>query len=640
MSRNSLCVIVNGTNLYSNIISRALDYVDIDAVVTDKIPEEHYDNIIIFGEPNSIQENLIIGYTIKYHPSLYYLGSVNSIKNYCKYNKYINIMLYDVDEDNYSIIRDMQLVVGTERCNIVPNPAYSLEFGPRSKHLADVYGLIKNDIVTDEDYTELYNLSARVSVRLGLLKNDNIEKIQAYVYDNGLPVDIRIIHNIDEYFKYFSVVDRIQQPSEYKGLSLSANIINNDMDAQQWKEYRIGSLSKYHMLDLGKIALIVNNGRINHNTSYYNALNLNTEQLGTMYESLKPIDECMSKQIINYEKYGCMESYDIDHISYAKNKSKLSYEHDGGVKVIKNMYNYFIRDYKAHMFYAHLPVDYPWIGVLDSNETKLHIDGLFDSVWFQRSLLSCYGFVTSSEYAKKYMYEKYNKINIKSLCSSFTISTMFPSIRYQKHIKLGNKITYVYEQCTNPFSIFKFFDHTELYQKYYYGFSLPPSVNMDNNIIDDSWSTGCRKYVLDIYSGIMSFTFNIEDPLQSYTNDKENIFSRNNLIHNEKVKSAYWDINRCINSCRSTDTWDDSDVYITEIDPNALTSPILAYCTYHSIPLIINKCCLSIEYLGEDYPLFNGYISEESIANTITYLSKRKIHLPMTITETDIYQKI
>lgn len=637
----NLCAVINGSELLMDIIRKSfsrIGIIDVEYCVASSMPKEAHRSIAIIGEPNSIQENYILNYELKYNPLMYYIGPIGGIVSYSKLISYTDVLVYDTENKNEEL-KELQRTLGTSKVHYIPNPVYSLELPPRTKQLGYVYGLLKYDVVSEEDYLELFELSARVTVKLGLLCNGHVGQIQDYVCDKGLPVEIRIIYNVDEYYRYFCDIDRIQQPDEYHALGLIANIPSfSEADALiSWKERRNQLLSVYHSLELGKIPLIINNGKSHKCTAYHYAKSLNIDELNSMHQQLSEAESIeLADQSMRYEKYGQIDSFiTTDHVAYHKERTKINtiyecFAHlsmDGGVKLIHNLHSMFVVNYKCNLLYANIPVDYPWIALFDMN--TIEVDEVFASQWFQKSLVTCVGFLTFSNLSVSYLQHKYDTIGVKSFFEKFTISAMMYPAMYHKHYrKHANKLCYVYEDGTNPFSLFKYVNND--YHKMYYGMTLPEEITIDDTNSNISWEQGCKKHINTIYPNINSFTFNVTDPVKA-----------GNTLTNERVKSAFWDIFRCIKSCSKTDQYKDADVYITELNPETLHSPIIAYCIHHCIPIIVNLCPLAIEYLGENYPLFDGInLEANSITKAVTYLMEMRLHIPETIIETELYSTI
>jgi hypothetical protein len=594
----SVYIIVNGPPLFVDIFRRAFPNLDVGS----EIPKEAYKNILVAMEPNPVQENSILNYASKNCSNLFYLGPNPS--NYIKLAKYREVMVYDV---TYEQLRELQMTLG--KVHMVANPAVYLEFPNRTKHQIHVYGVLKQGPV---DYVELFNLSARVTVKLGLLDADTqqIAELEEYINHKGIPVTIKIIHTIDEYFKFFNDVDRMLQDPEFQALGLASNI--PDRELLEYRTYRNVALASKRLYDLSKILLIIDNSEP-EGTSYLKAQTLDHTSLQELHTQVSELDSIdLADDIVHYEKYESLNPTSLDplehHRSILQSKSNLK----GSIELISNPYHLFIEKPKLHLFYGKLPIDYPWSGILDLNLRQL--DELFASSLFQKSLLTCHGFTTYSNLAKEYIMELYAKLTIKSLDPEFQVKALFYPIGMTKHIKVGGKrLVYLYEPDTNPYCIYDF--NTSL-DKYCYNIALPDTFILDD--ISNPYSRGCSKILKQRYPNLINFSFNIVDPGQSMDSNYP------------QVKSAYWDLHKAIKSVTPTLEPYNADVYITELDLICTSSKILAYCIIHSIPIIINKCPLSLEYLGNDYPLFSeNNITEGSIQLATLYLNLLRPKLPL-----------
>jgi hypothetical protein len=637
----SVCIVVNGPPLYLDIFKRAFSNLD----VYSETPKEAYENVIVAMEPNAIQENNILTYASKNFSNLFYLGP--NPTNYVKLAKYREVMVYDV---SYSQLRELQITLG--KVHMVANPAIYLDFPPRTKHQVHVYGMLREG---DIDYIELFNLSARVTVKLGLLEANAelIAELEEYINHKGIPVTVKIIHTIDEYFKFFNDVDRIIQEPELDALCLASNIPNREL--LEFRSYRNTVLASKRLYDLNKILLIVDNSNAIP-SNYLKVQTLDHKALQELHSQVTELEsQELADDIIQYEKYGTSKVIDMEPLDYHRMHAPTP--------VIKDIYHLFIEKPKLHLFYGKLPIDYPWIGVLDCNLRQ--IDELFNSSLFQKSLLTCSKLITYSNLAKEYIADLYNKLGVKSFNPEFAIVALFYPIPMTKHIKIGgNRLVYVFEPDTNPYCIYDIATSVDtsaevksfalnaettntsaevksfalnaettntsaevksfalnaesnyIFQKYQYNVSTPNIFVLNDT--SNPWSNGCSKTLKQRYPILENFSFNMNDPSQSMDSNYA------------QVKSAYWDLHKAIKSVTPISNPYEADVYITELDPICTASKILAYCIIHSVPIIINKCPLSIEYLGEDYPLYSdGKISSQNIQLATLYLGLLRPKLPL-----------
>lgn len=610
----NLSIVVNGPPLLVDIIGRTL------GPCSDTLPADACKHLLVVEEPSSVMENNILNYCVKHGTTLHYLGTVNPDR-IDKLVKYTTIMVYDVKPD---VLREIQRVAGS-KVHWVENPAYFLTFEQRIRHLNYVYGMLKEDIITEDDYMELFDLSARVTVKLGLTVGTHCDKVQEYIMEKGIPVTVRIITTTAEYFKFFHEVDRVLQPECYKALGIAANI--PDRDITEWGPYRKKTLAQAKIMSLDRIRLLISNGVDNH-TDYYKAKSLDNEQLSQLSTQLEDVDPILALQVMMKEKYGCYRNINIDHVQHHRTKCKIETEYApfkhlsqaGGVKVVHDLYSLFVEHYKANLFYASIPIDYPWIGIIDMTTTQLK--QLWDSEWFQQSIPTCMGFITFTNKAKDMVTDLYQRISVKSHYDLIVDTMTFP-IMCSWHQRTKGKLVYAIEPATNALCIFQRIYPS--YEKYYYGFELPQLIHV-NDDWDDSPAGQLKHHIMENYE--QEFTFNCTE-IQLSTS------------MNDIAKKAYWELYRYVNSCKPIDTISDAEVFITHLEDECLQSPIIDYCLYHHVPIIVNRCPLSIEYLGEDYPLYDiDMLTDELVQDTIDYLMHRKITRYTSLTFTSLYSTL
>jgi len=174
----------------------------------------------------------------------------------------------------------------------------------------------------------------------------------------------------------------------------------------------------------------------------------------------------------------------------------------------------------------------------------------------------------------------------------------------------SSNICYWYEPGTEPS---KFFELETTSAKYLVGLELPESLMIapqDESQHHDPITKSFNRWIRTKYQGC--------DMRLEYCHCR----SSESFPSEERSKLVYWDLYKMISSVRMGNC-SSIGCYFINLADDALHSHVLATCIKYHIPVIVNKCALSIEYLGDSYP---GYdlvdINDQVRRNISIYLLK------------------
>lgn len=567
-------------DIMKNAFSSCSD-VDIDIILAKDLTNKPYEHIIVVGNPNSIEENIILNYVSRNNTYLYYMGYSNSICNTSKYLKYNDIFIFQepYNRSNNLKIMELQRYLGTKKVHIISNPIYLYNFKPITNRVTYRYGLITDRL----DENELLSMSSITELYIGVLDHEVYDKIDEYCENRGMNnTKIFIVDTLDSFYSTFNTCDRmICQDDMYIYVPLCENckLMTLESDITTYELERLKNISQNRSTDFRTLLITLSN-----NIERYTDLTLSQTLEGEYKEY--HTNETKGKKI--QTSYG-----PFSHLST-----------EGGVHALHDLVDIFCKNKDISLTYSKIPIDYPWIGILNQYSIEL-----FNNVWFQCSLKTCMGFVTYSTYVTD---EVKNKLSTSFLgiYSSIHVETMFPSIPTYKHIsKHHNKLIAVGGNISSIFS----FNRLQGYDKFYYGFTLPDIIPTKDNEVSDIIS---MQYPSTIY----------------YTKEPEK-----SPVRDEK----FWKMHKDIVSCKPINTFNNADVLYTNIADDEHYSFILVYAIIHCIPIIINKTKLSISLLGDSYPLY--YCSSNLICNinqAREYLKTLELQYPINLEDTTLYSKL
>lgn len=579
-----VCIINNMHIIWKDIIKNAFSTcidIEIDILYAKDLTNKHYNHIIVLGNPDSNGENIILNYMARNSTYLYYMGYCNSICNTCKYLKYNGVFIFQEPYNrSYNLkIMELQRYLGTSKVHVISNPCYFYDFPPITNRVTYRYGMITDKL----DENEILSMSSLTELYIGVLDPNIYDVIDQYCEQRGMNnVKVFIIDTLDSFHSTFNTCERMICEDEmniYIPLCENCRLMVLNTDITTYDLDRLKKVSQNRSTDFRTLLLTLSN-----NIERYTDLTL-SQTLEGEYKTYH-CDELRGKKInTTYGPY-----------------SHLSVE--GGVHVLYDLVDLFMKNEDISLTYSKIPIDYPWIGIL--NQYTMDI---FTNNWFQVSLKTCMGFITYSKHVRD---EVKNRLETSFLgiYSSIHIETMFPSIPTYKHIsKHHNKLVAVGGNITSIFS----FNRLQGYDKFYYGFKLPDIIPTKGNDISDIIS---MQYPNTVYY--------VKEPEKSPVRDEK-----------------FWKMHKDIISCKPIDTFSTADVLYTNIHDDEYYSFILIYAIIHCIPIIINKTKLSLELLGESYPLY--YESSNLICNVNQareYLKTLELQYPMRLEDTVLYTKL
>lgn len=551
---------------------------EVDIINAKDLTNKPYDHIIVLGNPNSISENIILNYVSRNSTYLYYMGYANSICNTAKYLKYNGVFVFQESYNRSTNLKLMELqrYLGTNKIHLISNPIYLHDFQPITNRVTYRYGLLTDRL----DENQILSMSSITELYIGVLDPDEYDKIDEYCETRGMNnTKVYIVDTLDSFHSTFNTCERMICDDEYVPLCESCKLMTITSDITTYEIERLKKISMNRSSDFRTLLLTLSN-----NIDRYTDLTL-SQSLDGDYRTYHT-NELKGKKINT--SYG-----PFCHLSI-----------EGGVHVIHDLLDLFNKNQDISLTYSKIPIDYPWIGILNQ-----YSPDLFTNIWFQSSLKSCMGFIA---YSPHVMDEVKNKLDTSFLgiYSNIHVEVMFPSIPTYKHIsKHHNKLIAVGGNITSIFS----FNRLQGYDKYYYGFTLPDIIPTKGNEISDLIS---MQYP--------SITYYTKEPEKSPVRDEK-----------------FWKLHKDISSCKYTNTFNNADVLFTNIQDNEHYSFILIYAIIHCIPLIINKTKLSVSLLGESYPLF--YDSSNLICNinqAREYLKTLELPYPIRFEDTTLYSKL
>lgn len=579
-----VCIIINLHIIWKDIIKNAFmscSDIQVDIIFAKELTNKPYDHMIVLGNPDNIAENLILNYISRNSTYLYYMGYVNSICNTAKYLKYNDVFIFQ-ESYNRSFnlkIMELQRYLGTSKVHVISNPIYLYDFPPITNRVTYRYGLVTDRL----DENQILSLSSITEIYIGVLNHEVYDKIDEYCDNRGMNnVKVYIVDTLDSFHNTFNTCERMICEDDmeiYIPLCEACKLMLLNSDITTYEIERLKKISQNRSTDFRTLLLTLSN-----NIDRYTDLTL-SQTLEGEYKTYHT-NALQGKKInTTYGPY-----------------SHLSIE--GGVNVIHDLVDLFDKNQDISLTYSKIPIDYPWIGILN----QYNID-LFTNVWFQSSLKTCMGFIT---YSPNIRDEVKNKLETSFLgiYSTIHVETMFPSIPTYKHIsKHHNKLVAVGGNIGSIFS----FNRLQGYDKFYYGFTLP-------NIIPTKGS-----YISDIISMQYPNTvYYVKEPEKSPVRDEK-----------------FWKMHKDIISCKPIDTFCTADVLYTNITEDEHYSFILIYAIIHCIPIIINKTNLSVSLLGDSYPLY--YDSSNIICNinqAREYLKTLELTYPIRLEDTVLYSKL
>lgn len=552
--------------------------IEVDIIIPKELGNKLYEHIIVLGNPNSVCENIILNYISRNSTYLYYMGYSNSICNTAKYLKYNSIFLFQ-ESYNRSInlkLMELQRYLGTSKIHVISNPIYLHDFQPITNRVTYRYGLLTDRL----DENQILSMSSITELYVGVLDSEEYDKIDEYCELRGMTnVKIYICDTLDSFHQIFNTCERMICDDEYIPLCESCKLMTIESDITTYEIDRLKNISKNRSADFRTLLLTLAN-----NIDRYTSLTLSQSLEGDY--KIYHTNELKGKKINT--TYG-----PFAHLSI-----------EGGVHLIHDLIDLFIKNQDISLTYSKIPIDYPWVGVLN----QYSID-LFSNVWFQGSLKTCMGLIVYSPHVADEVREKLDT-SFLGIYASIHVETMFPSIPTYKHIsKHHNKLISVGGNITSIFS----FNRLQGYDKFYYGFTLPNIIPTQGNEVSD---------LLTIQ--YPSTTYYTKEPERSPVRDEK-----------------FWKMHKDIMSCKAIDTFNDADVLFTNIQDNEHYSFILIYAIIHCIPIIINKTKLSLSLLGDSYPLF--YCSSNLICNinqAREYLKVLALPYPIRLEDTTLYSKL
>ena len=575
-----LCILINTHIIWKDILRRAFGDVLSPTITTPKDfqPSQQYDHIIVVGEPNSIGENIILNYVTKNNVYLYYMGYSSSICNTTKYLKYNGIFLFQEPyERSVNLkLQELQRYLGTSKVHIISNPIYLYDHKPITQRVTYRYGLLTDKL----DENQLLSLTSITELHIGVLIPDEYDRIEEYCENRGMNnVKVYICDTLDSFHYAFNTCERIICEPEYIPLCESCKLMVMDSDITTYEITRLKNISVNRSMDYRTLLLTLSN-----NIDMYTNLTL-SQTLEGQYRTFHTKESQGKKIKTTYPPFA--------HLST-----------EGGISVISNLVDLFITNQDISLTYSNIPIDYPWIGVLNS-----YSKDLFSNVWLLGSLKTCMGFIA---YSKQVHDEVTSILKLSNLgiYSSIPVEIMFPSIPTYKHVhSRKNKLVSVGGNITSIFS----YNRLPGYDKYYYGFTLPPLIPTKDDPVSDS--------ILLEYPGVV---YNTLEPEKSHVRDDK-----------------FWKLYKDLSTCKHTTTFHDADVLFTIIHEDEHYSFILVYSIIHCIPIIVNRTKLTVEYLGDNYPLFSDTSAQEtSVGYAREHLRSLELPYPLRLENTTLYSRL
>lgn len=566
----------------------------------ESLPNTKVGHMLVVGELDAISENKILRYYTEFYPRLYYLTS--NVSEIAKLHIFNEVFIHS----SMSQLRSIQQVVGNH-VHYVPNPIYTLPRRTRDSINVDDLGIIIdnfNDHVIQQLQPYLtYNIS------LGLINDACAEEVCKYVDNMGYPIDVRVIAHLDDFYKHMLHVGRLHNLTneEYiEDVCILCDIPYEQSDLHVWKKHRDMVLINNTFMDLRRILHVIANSDGNTLTPYG--------------KYICHYNEHYRHELSNDPYVDCI----VQH-GYSCQPPRLSsqgrYAHisePGGVPIISNLYKMFVTHEKGYLFHAEIPIDYPWIAELDI--TKQQLAEVCRSIWFQRSLKTCLGWLV------------YNDEDIVLFGRSYpTYRTHYPELLSLHPISVSSTIKCVVESGTNPYMFYRLSLDNTGYNKHVYGIKDHSNVTIGQG--NDVWSLKCYEYFSRTYPNhdfnAHPITYNANKPTSTYPNDPQQ-------------QNIYWDLVRSIKSV-TIDEHPNAEIYFLYIE-DATCSKTLSHCLRWHIPIIVNKCPLSVTYLGDNYPLFYEQpydvygllVSKDSIMSARLYLRERHLINDVSVILTEI----
>jgi len=550
----------------------------LDVICPEEISNKPYEHMIILGIPSSNAENIILNYCSRNNVCLYYMGYCNTIVNVNKFLKYNRVYVFQEHYDKTTGLQLMEIQrhLGTDKVNVISNPIYSYMSPNITKRVTYRYGILLDTL----DEGELLKLSNVTEIYIGVLDHNIYDMVEQYCNNRGLNASVYIIDTMDSFHAAFNTCERVVCHDYYIPLCEICNIIPIDKELESYRLERTKNIAKNRCIDWNTILVGFAN-----NIDRYTDVTL-SEILEGDYKKYHK-EQCQGKKI--FTTYG-----PYSHLST-----------NGGVKLVNNMVDLFIRNKDCSLTYSDIPINYPWIGIMDQ-----YTEDLFLNTWFQLSLSTCMGFIVHSKLLYDKIKDRLTNYHME-LYKNIHVEIIFPSIPTHKHIsKHHNKLIAVGGDLSSIFQ----FNRLEGYNKYYYGFTLPDVIVAKNDEISDM-------FILN-YGSIV---YNVKEP-------------QNSPVKNE----IFWKLHKDITSASHTVSYHDADVLFTKIPQDEIIPPfILIYAIIHCIPVIVNRTKLTLEYLGDQYPLYSDTSNLiGNINNAREYLKVLQVQYPIQLEDTQLYKRL
>lgn len=292
-----------------------------------------------------------------------------------------------------------------------------------------------------------------------------------------------------------------------------------------------------------------------------------------------------------------------------------------------------------------LPYTSPWVGVLHhtphEDYTKYNTASIIKNTFFLKSLETCCGIYTMTQYLADWLQDKLNGVGYGHILINVIYHpTIFPktTFMYGNYITDDkHKLINVGAWYRNPFTIHTInvpdnFVKCSLHGKDMLNYFKPESVILTRDNIEENNSTNKWEYYLKEYIKVNDY---LQDELKLTVPDD---FILDLDIYDtcdcEYSRALYKYINTLIDTVHileflPNDEYDklftNNVIFLNLVDCSAANTII--ECIVRETPLLINGLTPAKEYLGSDYPLYYDnledipkLLSEENIEITHQYL--------------------
>ena len=292
-----------------------------------------------------------------------------------------------------------------------------------------------------------------------------------------------------------------------------------------------------------------------------------------------------------------------------------------------------------------IPYTSPWIGFIHHTPLEKYTNNncveLIKEPMFIKSLITCKGLITMTEYLANWFRQKLKEMSYDVKVYVMWHPTVFPPNKFTYenfHNNKDKKIVNVGAWYRNPFTIHTFdvpdnIKKSSLKGKDMYNYFNPGNViikhnNIINSMDDNLWVRYMKKYIeknnffIDNLEKLPEFEINLNNLDIDHGHNYVNFLAKKLKKMIDSVK-----ILEFLPDDEFDNLFSSNIIFIDLLDASAANTIIESMV--RNTPLVINKIDPIVEYLGEDYPLyFNNtdeikyLLTDEKIIETVDYLTK------------------